>query len=163
MIFSTNFMLWKPDSNSWLKETTRKSCLNSIENLLFKILPCRSSCPVRGPWENNNHDRLSQMTATWEVVRIQVVRSPKNTGEQALKQSYSTNMTNPSVDHWSPTSIIFNWIKHDYSVLFQFRSGVQLIKTPTKNRLFHIIFYFRFDRFSKNGSFWYIIRLLKYF
>ncbi len=43
--------------------------------------------------------------------------------------------------------------KHHFSVLTHLNPVSQPMKTPTKSHDFCIIFYFLFDRFSKNGSF----------
>ena len=39
--------------------------------------------------------------------------------------------------------------KHEFSLLFLFRSGVHPMKSPTQNLFFYIIFYFEFDCFEK--------------
>ena len=77
--------------------------------------------------------------------------SPKNTEKRSKIILYNEY----DESEWS--SVMTN---HDnsqsnikFSVLFFFPSAVRTHKTPTKNHVFCILFYFGFDRFAKNGSF----------
>ena len=145
--FWFSFYLISPDLNSYFVSSKILFITLNSDN------PSRILCQMTHVFKMMRHDAYVMtrwiQRATWEVVRIQVVSAGlleiKNIREKGQKQFYSTNMINPSGDHWSSSTIIFNW----HPVFCLFRSGFQSITWKIKFS-HHICL--QFDRFAKKKS-----------